>query len=96
MGKSLKYDFEKAQIRRAVYTPRGHWEIEQEFNAIRKGLISILSGNSALPMDVRSFPDLVPTPEQQAANQLLMDLVERERQQLPAAVNPPANPQDQQ
>jgi len=89
MGESLKYDFDKAQIRRAVYTPKGHFEIEQEFNIIRKSLISVLTGKTPLPMDVRSFPDMEPTPEQQAANNLLMDLVERERQQR--QLPPPAN-----
>jgi hypothetical protein len=80
MGHSLKYDFDRVQIRRAFYNPKGHIDIEQEQNALRKGLVELLDGKRAIPMDVRSFHELEPTPEQQAANNLLMELVERERQ----------------
>jgi len=82
MGTSLKYNFDKVQIRRAVYSPKGHFDIEQDFNVIRKALVDILSGKTAIPMEVRNFDELVPTPEQQAASKLLTDLAERERQRL--------------
>ena len=80
MGNSLGFDFDKVQIKRTFYIPKGHSQIEQEQNALRRGLVELLNGTRVLPMEVRSFPELEPTPEQQAANNLLMDLVERERQ----------------
>lgn len=59
MGVAVGYDFDLVQIRRGIYTPRGHTIFEIENQAIRRGLIELLSGNRALPMDVRSLP---PTP----------------------------------
>jgi hypothetical protein len=82
MGTSLKYNFDKVQIRRAVYSPKGHFDVEQDFNVIRKALVDILSGKTAIPMEVRNFNELTPTPELAAASKLLADLAERERQRL--------------
>ena len=84
MGISLGYNFEKVQIRRGIYNPKGHFEIEQELNIIRKGFVAIFAGKLSLPMAVTSFPDMEPTPEIQAANRLLIELVEKEyRKQFP-------------
>lgn len=52
MGKSLGYKFDKALIKRNIYSPRGHWEIEQEQKLIRMSLIELLRGNSSLPMKI--------------------------------------------
>ncbi len=82
MGLSLGYKFSKVDIRRAIYNPKGHYEIENELNVIRKGLVEVLTGKTPLPMDVRHFPDMEPTPEQQAANDLLMQLVKKEKHKL--------------
>lgn len=85
MAKSLSYEFDEVQIRRAFYIPKGHYAIEQDIGVIRKALAQILTGERAIPMDVRSFPDLEQTPEQLAAGQLLLQMVERERR----LINPP-------
>lgn len=82
MGHSLKYDFDKVQIRRAFYNPKGHIDIELELQTIRQALVKVLTGKQAIPMDVREFPQMELTPETEAANRLLMDLLEKERQRL--------------
>jgi len=85
MGVSLKYNFDRVQLMRAFYSPKGHSQMEQEQNALRRGLVELLAGSRALPMDVRSFPEMELTPDQQAANRILLALAEQEQRRL----NPP-------
>ncbi len=56
MGVAVGYDFDIVQIRRGIYTPRGHTNFEIETQAIRRLVIDLLTGNRALPMDIRSVP----------------------------------------
>lgn len=42
MGRSLGYKFDKVQIKRNSYTPKGTSEAEQEWNYIRKGLVQMI------------------------------------------------------
>jgi hypothetical protein len=60
MGVAVGYDFDKVQIRKGIYSPIGHANIEFEFQAIRRLLIELLAGNRSLPMDVRSLPQMQP------------------------------------
>ena len=50
MGKSLDYEFDKVMLRRTAYSPIAHGDIEFEQQIIRRGLASILSGNTSLPV----------------------------------------------
>jgi len=50
MGKALKYNFDKVLIKRNVYSPVGHANIERENQEIRKGLIEVLEGQRVIPM----------------------------------------------
>ena len=50
MGSSLGYKFDKVLIRRNVYSPVGHAQHEEEQRSIRQGLLSILYGESSLPV----------------------------------------------
>jgi hypothetical protein len=56
MGLVVGYKFDKVQIRRGVYSPRGHANLELEAQLIRRFLIDLLAGNRTLPLDVRSLP----------------------------------------
>jgi hypothetical protein len=58
MGIAVGYDFDLVQIRRGIYTPRGHTTFELETQAIRRLVIDLLAGNRALPMDIRSVPSV--------------------------------------
>jgi hypothetical protein len=50
MGISLGYRFDKVLIKRNIYTPEGHGKDEQEKDAIRAGLATILKGEAAFPV----------------------------------------------
>ena len=50
MGSSLGLKFDKVSIKRNVYSPIGHLNIEREQQALRKGLIEVLDGDRDIPM----------------------------------------------
>jgi hypothetical protein len=52
MGKSLGYDFDKVRIRRGIYVPRGHEDVDLENMVIRRGLAEIIIGKRGLPVSV--------------------------------------------
>ena len=56
MGKSLGYEFDEVHIKKGIYAPEGHAQIENENFLIRRGIIRLLYGDSNLQMDVKSFP----------------------------------------
>ncbi|MEO6871474.1 MAG: DUF6680 family protein [Chthoniobacterales bacterium] len=56
MGIAVGYDFDLVQIRRGIYTPRGHTAIELETQSIRRMILEVLAGMRTIPMDVRSLP----------------------------------------
>lgn len=52
MGKALKYNFDKVLIKRNVYSPVGHANIERENQEIRQGFIEMFNGKRAIPMSL--------------------------------------------
>ncbi|MFW6002168.1 MAG: DUF6680 family protein [archaeon] len=52
MGNALGYDFDKTLIKRNIYSPAGHHNVEHEQQEVRLGVIDLLKGNSSLPMYV--------------------------------------------
>lgn len=50
------YDFEPVDLRRRMYSPVFHTQVEEEQTAIRVGLAKILRGEAALPMVVTNLP----------------------------------------
>jgi len=60
MGKSLGYDFDKVRIRKAIYVPRGHGDVDLENRVIRRGIAEIVIGRKSLPVRVSEM-----TPENQ-------------------------------
>lgn len=60
MGVAVGYDFDKVQIQRGVYSPRGHAQFDLETRHIRALLIEVLAGRRSVPMDVRSLPAMQP------------------------------------
>jgi hypothetical protein len=70
MGAAVGYDFDKVQIRRGIYAPRGHANLELEAQLIRRFLIQLLAGERALPLDVRSLPPVAAPEDAQPPEQL--------------------------
>ncbi|PIL19521.1 hypothetical protein P775_14185 [Puniceibacterium antarcticum] len=69
----LGYTFSRAQLGRDIYSPKAHGDFETEQTIIRKGLASLLSGEIALPLAVKEFPNADPgSAELQAALQQVM------------------------
>lgn len=56
ISKYLRYDFTRVELSREIYAPGAHTRMEFEQEAIRAGLANLLSGKSALPLDIRSIP----------------------------------------
>lgn len=56
LSEDLHYKFTVAQLKGEYYLPKGQFDLEAEQVAIRQGLVNVLSGKAALPMDVKSFP----------------------------------------
>src|ERR1035437_9263 len=52
MGKSLSYDFDEVYLKRQVYQPIGHTQVEEEQNEIRALLLRLLKGQGRLPVAV--------------------------------------------
>lgn len=56
MSSFLGYDFDKVQIRRGVYYPTGHGDLEKSMNQIREGFGKVLSGEQPIAMRVVELP----------------------------------------
>lgn len=56
IGRDVGYKFDKIHIKRGIYTPIAHGEIENELTEIRKSLLSLFKGDSSLNMSVVNFP----------------------------------------
>lgn len=56
IGRDVGYKFDKIHIKRGIYTPIAHGEMENELTEIRKSLLSLFKGDSSLNMSVVNFP----------------------------------------
>ena len=73
MAEFLGYEFNTVEIAKEVYIPQGHAWIQTDQDIIRKGLALLLSGQLALPMEVKSFPtDQTALTEQEELRNLLL------------------------
>lgn len=63
MGKSLGYNFDKVDLKRGIYLPGAHIEMEQEQHDVRKGLKEVLEGRRFLPIMVVKLPPTFPDAE---------------------------------
>lgn len=52
----LGYEFNRVEISKEVYAPKGHAVIESDQEIIRHGLAGMFSGKFAIPMEVKSLP----------------------------------------
>lgn len=56
MGKSLGYEFDEVHVKKGVYAPEAHSQIENENTLVRRGLIRVLYGEASLRMVIDSLP----------------------------------------
>jgi hypothetical protein len=48
MGKALKFDFDKVWLKKGIYTPRAHGELEDDQLLLRKYLLELMAGKRAM------------------------------------------------
>jgi hypothetical protein len=56
------FSFDRVQLKKGAYSPIAHGDVEMEQTVIRRCLVKLLSGNSALKMDVVNLPPPTATP----------------------------------
>ena len=56
IAEEVHYQFDRVQLKKGVYSPQAHGDLELEQNMVRKLVLKVLSGEKALKMDVASFP----------------------------------------
>lgn len=56
MGKPLGYHFDVVHVKKGIYLPEGHTNLETEHALIRRGILRLLFGDASLKMDVQSLP----------------------------------------
>ena len=54
MAICLDYDFDKSSINKTSYSPERYGTVESETNLIRKGLVDLLTGKNAIPVEITS------------------------------------------
>lgn len=80
MGKSLGYEFDEVHVKKGIYAPEAHSQIENEQRLLRQGLLRLIYGDASLKMDVTSLPASEQSAtEQQQLRQRLIELLEGER-----------------
>lgn len=89
MAIAVNYKFEKTHIRKSVYSPVAHGNLEQDNDIIRKGLVDMFSKKFAIP--VVTFPANKQEADEQAAlRQQLAKLLSGETAYKVVIVNPEA------
>lgn len=56
MAAALGYRFDRNELQTSSYSPEAHGYLEQQQAALRVGLLSVLAGQRAISMDVKTFP----------------------------------------
>jgi hypothetical protein len=55
MAQVLEYDFDKTHIKNSSYAPVAHGNLEEQQEAIRKGVIELLDGKRKLPIHMENL-----------------------------------------
>jgi predicted nucleotidyltransferase len=80
MASFLGYEFNRVEITNEIYSPEGHAKIETDQEMIRRGLALLLSGQFALPMEVKKLPiDPAIVKEQEELRRLLLGWLNGEK-----------------
>ncbi len=80
MGNSLGYEFDEVHVKKGIYAPEAHSQIENENTLLRQGLLRLIYGDWHLKMDVTSLPVAEQSEaEQQLLRQHLIELLKGNR-----------------
>lgn len=80
MGMSLGYEFDEVHVKKGIYIPEAHSQIENELMLLRKGLLRLIYGDASLNMNVTGFPVVEKTAsEQEKIRRQLIELLEGAR-----------------
>lgn len=55
LAKTLGYNFSESELKREVYSPRAHANLENQQEVIRNGMYKIFNGEAAFPLDIKSI-----------------------------------------
>ncbi|MCU4370156.1 DUF6680 family protein [Acinetobacter courvalinii] len=55
MAQVLDYDFDKTHIKNSSYSPIAHGNLEEQQDAIRRGIIEVLEGKRFIPMHLTNI-----------------------------------------
>lgn len=81
MGQSLGYEFDEVHIKKGIYFPQAHGDMDLEIRAIRRGLAQVLFGDRALKMEVIRVPaNETEANEQKAIRDALLALLDGKRE----------------
>jgi hypothetical protein len=87
MGHALGYEFDDVHVKKGIYAPEAHGQIENENILIRRGLLRLLYGDAEIKMKVTSFPvSNEALAEQKALRDAIQQLLDGKRS-LPVAVS---------
>ena len=89
MGDSLGQETERTQTERKIYLTTYSTRVDTDWDTIRTGLATILSGNAAFPMNVVSFPSDPETLKAQAEYMQLIAQSLPEGKSSPIQIMPP-------
>jgi hypothetical protein len=56
IAKDVHYKFDRVQLKKGVYSPQAHGDLEREQIVARRLALEVLAGTRAIKMDVASFP----------------------------------------
>jgi hypothetical protein len=56
IARDVRYKCDRVQLKKGAYSPIAHGDLEHEQTQIRKSVLKLLSAQTALKMDVTSFP----------------------------------------
>ncbi|MFH1830813.1 MAG: DUF6680 family protein [Pseudomonadota bacterium] len=68
MSRALGYKFDNVTLKKGIYVPRGHNELENDQYYLRKLLIGVMLGQQAIPIEIRE-QEKPSIPEQSGAKQ---------------------------
>lgn len=81
MGKSLGYEFDEVHVKKGIYAPEAHSQIDNEKMLLRRGLLRLIDSDWHLKMDITNLPITTQSAEQeqQLLRQHLIELLNGDR-----------------
>lgn len=73
MAKAVNYKFDKTYIKRTAYTPVRYSDVESEQDFIRRGMVNLFLGKSAIPIELRTSTTSGEVSSEERLRQLLIE-----------------------